>query len=108
MATGLGQGWQIETLSGSIAYTSGGLLYSSTILTQVNEAYVISVSGTAEAPAHSAAVIQSHDHPGGTVSGTLEPAQFVLQIFNSSSGTLADIGAATLTGFRITLLENGS
>ncbi len=106
--------WVVEQIV-SPPYTTGGMLYTSSLLPHVQQAYMLPVTyatlpaATVIGTLYTARVIQDHTFPGGTISGTLGPAQFVILIAQQAGSVLPMTEAGTfLPNVVLTALLRGA
>lgn len=103
----INRNWVVESISNPVV-VSGQLAYSASLLSIVDNAYVVEIKGPAAgALGISAYVSQSHDYPGGSLSATLAPNQVVISVNQSEAGTL-EPASGTLSGVVISILEHGT
>jgi hypothetical protein len=104
----INRNWVVDAISNPVVGSGGSLVVNSTQLQIVDDAYPISVSGLTTATLQVVAELaQSHNFPGGSLSATLAPNAYVLNVYQSEAGTLVP-SSGTLAGVTLFVLEHGS
>lgn len=111
----INRNWVVDAISNPVVASNGSLVVHSTELQMVDDAYPISIAGSSSGALELVVqVAQSHNYPGGSLSATLDPNAYVLNVFSVASGTIVPESgtlvpeSGTLAGITLFILEHGS
>lgn len=104
----INRNWVVDAITNPVIGSGGALDVHSTELQMVDDAYPLSVTGTSASLEVVAQIVQSHNFPGGSLSATLQPNEYVLKVYESNAGTLDPIASGTLSGVTLFVIEHGT